>query len=440
MMRAVLAFLFVMVAAPAWAAAPVTLDIGDKVQVWFQENHTVPMVAVTVALPAGSAYDPLHKEGLASFAAAMIDEGAGTLRSDAYHQALANKAIMLSVAPDRDYLVISLYTLKENLKDAMDLLGLALARPRMDPDAVTRVRGQIVQSLLQNGEDPETQASNRFFQLFFSAHPYAHPTDGTIEGVSAITPRDLKLFTATHWVKGGAKVTVAGDVDAKTLTPLLKSVFDPLPDHEPPPPSLVRKFGGPATASVAMAVPQSVIVFGLPGIRRADPDYLAGYVANHIVGNGDFSARLTNEVREKRGLTYSISTSFGDFREAGYIVGDVATKNGSVAETIGLIRSVLADYAANGPTAAELADAKTYLTGSFPLAFASNTGIANQLNSFQRDGLPIGYVARRNSLVEALTLDDVKRAAKRLFDPSHIVVVVAGPPNSAKPRGKPARS
>jgi zinc protease len=189
-----------------------------------------------------------------------------------------------------------------------------------------------------------------------------------------------------------------------------------------------------------MAVPQSVIVFGLPGIRRADPDYLAGYVANHIVGNGDFSARLTNEVREKRGLTYSISTTFGDFREAGYIVGDVATKNGSVAETIGLIRSVLADYAANGPTAAELADAKTYLTGSFPLAFASNTGIANQLNSFQRDGLPIGYVARRNSLVEALTLDDVKRAAKRLFDPSHIVVVVAGPPNSAKPRGKPARS
>ncbi len=229
----------------------------------------------------------------------------------------------------------------------------------------------MIEALQEDGQEPATLATDRFYSVFFGAHPYAHPVDGDLAGIGAIAPRDLKLFAATHWVKGGAKIAVAGDTDAKTLAPLLKALFDPLPAHEPPPPSPVRHYGGPATVVLPMDVPQSVVVFGLAGLVRADPDYLAGYVANHIVGNGDFSARLTNEVREKRGLTYGISTSYGDYRKAGYIIGQVATKNGSVAETIGLVRSVFADYAANGPTQAELDDAKTYLTGSFPLAFAS---------------------------------------------------------------------
>jgi zinc protease len=175
-----------------------------------------------------------------------------------------------------------------------------------------------------------------------------------------------------------------------------------------------------------MPVPQPTALFGLPGMLRNDPDYLAGYVANYIVGGGDFSSRLTNEVREKRGLTYGISTNFGEYRAAGYVIGQVATKRESMNESLAVIRETLSRYSAEGPTEQELADAKTYLTGSYPLAFSSNVGIASQLNSFQRDGLPIEYVAHRNALINALTLDDVRRAARRLFDPSRMTVVVAG--------------
>jgi len=178
--------------------------------------------------------------------------------------------------------------------------------------------------------------------------------------------------------------------------------------------------------TVAMGVPQPNAAFGLPGILRSDPDFLPAYVANYILGGGGFSSRLTNEVREKRGLTYDISTDLSDLRRAGAIEGTVATRADAMKRTIATVRETMAKFAADGPTVQELADAKTYLTGSYPRAFASNQGTASQLAAFQRAGLDVGYVARRNDLINAVTLDDVRRAAKRLFDPRRLTVTVAG--------------
>jgi zinc protease len=194
---------------------------------------------------------------------------------------------------------------------------------------------------------------------------------------------------------------------------------------------------------IAMDVPQPSVEFGLPGILRNDPDFLPAYVANYILGGGGFSSRLTNEVREKRGLTYDISTDLETDRKAGYVLGDVATRRGAVQQTIGVIRDTLRDYAENGPTDAELADAKTYLTGSFPLEFGSNVGIADQLNTFQRIGVSVDYMKKRNALIDAITVDQVKRVAKKLFNPSKLTIVVAGslgasteaPSASPPPRG-----
>ena len=424
---------------PALAAPPRALDIGKDQSVWFQEDHTVPMVAVSISLPAGSVYDPPTKPGLAAFAAYLFNEGAGTLNSTAYQGELAGRAIQLTLSPDRDHFTLSFLTLTANATDAFRLIGLALQRPRFDQDAIARVRAQMLQSLRQEGEDPAELASRRFYEIFFSGHPYGHEVDGTPDGLNAITAGDLKAFVRTHWVRGGAKIAVAGDIDAQTLTNLLKATFGSLPANVPPSPPRVVRFGGPGQTIVPMAVPQSAAVFGLPGILRSDPDYLAGYVANQIVGGGDFSSRLTNEVREKRGLTYGIATTFGDFRRAGHIIGEVASKRESMSESLAVIRDVLKKFAQEGPTDAELADAKTYLTGSYPLAFSSNAGIAGQLNSFQRDGLPLDYVSRRNSLINALMLDDVRRAARRLFDPARLTVVVAGAAPSgdkSKPTGR----
>jgi zinc protease len=182
-----------------------------------------------------------------------------------------------------------------------------------------------------------------------------------------------------------------------------------------------------------MAVPQPNAVFGLPGVMRADPDFLAAYVANYILGGGGFSSRLMDEVRVKRGLTYGIETQLTSYNRASVMVGSVATRADAVNQTIAVVKDTLSKFAASGATQTELDDAKTYLTGSFPIAFASNAGIAAQLSAFQRQGLDIGYVARRNSLIQAVTLDDVKRAAKRLYDPARLTVVVAGSPVSGQP-------
>lgn len=424
----------------ASGAPPRIIDIGAKQSVWFAEDHTVPMVAVSISLPAGSAYDPPTKPGLAAFAAYLFNEGAGDLSSTAYQNELARRAVQLNLSPDRDYFTVSFLTLSVNAKDAFRLIGLALQRPRFDQDAIVRVRAQMLQSLQQEGEDPEALASRRFYEIFYAGHPYAHEVGGTPAGLNAIMATDLKAFARTHWVSGGVKIAIAGDIDAATLTNLLKTTFGPLPTATPAMPPRVARLSGPSLTIVPMAVPQSAAIFGLPGMLRSDPDYLAGYVANQIVGGGDFSSRLTNEVREKRGLTYGVSTNFGNFRGAGFIIGEVASKRESMSESLAIVRDVLKNYAQEGPTEAELADAKTYLTGSFPLAFSSNAGIAAQLNSFQRDGLPLDYVSHRNGLINGLTLDDVRRAARRLFDPARLTVVVAGAAPMAHTSSKPNKT
>lgn len=440
MRKLVLAALFVFAASPAFAAAtPKEVSIGPNEQVWFQEDHTVPMVAITVALPAGSAYDPVNKSGLAALAAYMFNEGAGDLSSEQYQGALADKAIQLSMTPDRDYLLLSVSTLSSNLKEACRLLALALQHPHMDADAVERVRAQMLQSLLTDAQDPQDVALDRFYEVYFGNHPYAHNITGTAAGLNAITPADLKTFARTHWVKAGAKLSVAGDIDTVTLTALLKTIFDPLSGTAPPAIPPVTHTGSGGVTMVAMDVPQPTAIFGLPGMLRADPAYLAGYVANYVVGGGDFSSRLTDEVRTKRGLTYGISTTFGDYQRAGYVIGQVATRRESMNESLDVIRATLADYAAHGPTQAELNDAKTYLTGSYPLAFSSNVGISAQLNTFQRAGLPIAYVTTRNARINALTLEDVRRAAARLFNPRDMTVVIGGTVVVASTHRKPPK-
>jgi len=426
------ALLLLLVPQTAGAATVQTLDMGKGVQVWYVEDHTLPIVAMTVTLPAGSAYDPQAKPGLASFAAAMLDEGAGPYSSKAYQLALSQRGIRLSAGADRDWMVVSLTTLKENARDAFHLLGVALSKPHFDPDAVSRVRAQILSSLAQDDEDPSTVAAKAFYERFFSNHPYGHSISGDPAGIAAISREDLRAFAQTHWVRGGIHIAVSGDIDPQTLKTLLASAFGALPIATPPQVPPVRHMGAPGVQIVPMPVPQPNIVFGLPALPRNDPDFIASYVANYVLGGGGFSSRLMNEVREKRGLTYGINTSVNTLKHAGFFAGTVATKAGSVPETIAVIRDTLANFAANGPTKKELADAQTYLTGSFPLAFTSNVGIAAQLNTFENVGLPASYVEKRNALIDAVTVDDVKRVAKRIIQPGRLTIVIAGNPNAPK--------
>lgn len=413
------------------------VPFSKGVDVWFAEDHTVPMIAMSVSLPAGSAYDPHGKDGLASFTASLLDEGAGNLDSNGFQAALNNRAIKLSVSTDRDFLVISLITLTENAPEAFRLLGMALTHPRFDPATVARVRSQIIAGLQQDEEDPGTVAAKAFFGFYFNAHPYAHSVHGSYAGINAITVQDLRTFARTHWVRGGMKVAVSGDLNQAKLNGYLKTALGSLPANAPPWILPTGKVGAPGIHVIPMPVPQPNIVFGVPGLLRTDKDFIAAYVANHILGDGGFTSRLTAEVREKRGLTYGISTSLSPFRKAGVVLGEVATKRETVRQTVQVIRETMKKYADEGATDKELADAKTYLTGSFPLAFSSNAGIASQLSAFQRVGLSVDYLDKRNAMINAVTLDDIKRVAKRLFNPAKLTIVVAGTPADSKPAQKP---
>jgi len=422
---------------PARAADIKNLDLGKSAEVWFAEDHSVPIIAMVASLPAGSAYDPSTKAGLASFAASLIDEGAGNMDSKAFHEALADKAIQFRASVERDYLVIQVVSLRENMPEAMRLLQTALLHPRFEAEAISRVRTQIIQSLQEGDSQPPTVASRAFVKAFFNGHPYGRDSDGDAASLSTITADDLRGFARSHWVRGGLRVAIAGDITAADAAKLIGDTFKPVPETTPPPVPVVGRLGDPGVHIVPMNVPQPTVIFGLPGIMRQDPDFLPGYVANYILGGGGFSSRLMDEVRVKRGLTYGISTQLTAYNRASIMLGSVATRADAVRQTISVVRDTLADYAAHGATQQELDDAKTYLTGSFPIAFASNAGIAAQLSTFQRQGLDIGYVARRNSLIQAVTLDDVKRVSKRLFDPTRLTVVVAGSPIGGGVREQP---
>ena len=420
--------LTLLTATPLCAAEIRNIDLGQKAEVWFAEDHTVPIIAFNISLPAGSAYDPAGKAGLAAFAGAMLDEGAGQMDSKAFHEALANRAIAFSARAERDYLVISISTLKENAPEAMRLLQLALTRPRFDNEALQKVRAQIIQSLQQDQAEPQRVAARGFARSFFGDHAYAHAMNGEIASIASVTATDLRNFARSNWVKSGLKVAVAGDISAPALAKLLGETFLPVSGANPPVLPNVGRLGTPGVHVIPLPVPQPTAVFGLPGIMRHDPDFIPGYVANHILGGGDFSSRLMEEIRVKRGLTYGISTSLTAYNKAAVMQGSVATRANAIRQTVQVVKDTLANFAKNGPTQQELDDAKTYLTGSFPLAFASNSGTASQLGAYLRQNLDIGYVARRNSLIQAVTLEDVKRVARRLFDPARLTVVIGGSP------------
>ena len=438
--RVLCAFAFAfLTAAPVRAATIENIDLGKNATVWFAEDHTVPVIAFSISLPAGSAYDPAGKAGLASFAASMMDEGAGNLSSKAFHEAVANRAIGFSARADRDHLVISITTLKENVPEAMRLLQMALTKPRFEDDALARVRTQIIQVLQQDQAEPPRVAGRAFTSAFFGVHPYGHASIGEFGAISSITAADLRAFTRKHWVTNGLKVAVAGDITKPALTKLLAATFKPVSNHAVPALPNIGRLGRPGVLIVPLPVPQPTAVFGLPGIMRADPDFIPGYVANYILGGGGFSSRLTDEVRVKRGLTYGVSTSLTAYSKASVMMGSVATRANAITQTVQVVKDTMATFAKDGPTQTELDDAKTYLTGSFPMAFASNGGTASQLGAFQRQNLDIGYVARRNALIQAVTLADVRRVAKRLYDPAKLTVVIAGTPSDGRPAPMVAR-
>jgi zinc protease len=387
-----------------------------------------PLIALEFAFMGGSGQDPPDKPGVAYLAADLWDDGAGDLDAKAFHSKLENKSIGMSFSAGRDRVRGSLRTLTVNRDEAFDYLRLALTAPRFDTDAVERARAQLISRLQRQSTSPNDIASRTWWQAAFPDHPYGRPVTGTPESIARITIDDLKSYTRRVLARAKLKVAIVGDINAADVGALLDRTFGALPaepELTPVPDVLMQGLG--RRIVVPMDVPQAVVTFGTRGIGRSDPDFMAAYIVNHILGGGSFSSRLYQEVREKRGLAYGVSDSLTWFEHASVLIGGTATRSAVTGEAIGIIEAEIHRLAEAGPIEQEVADAKSYLEGSYALGLDTSAKVAGQLVQMQLDNLGIDYIDRRSSLIEAVTLADTKRVAKRLLDAGLLVTVVGQP-------------
>ena len=434
--RCLAAFALTLVAAitPAFAVDIQVVTSPKGVKAWLVEDHTVPLIAMRFAFRGGAALDPADREGLATVLSGTLDEGAGDLDSQTYQRALKKDAVRLSYDAGRDNFYGRFQTLTQNKERAFELLRLSVNEPRFDEEPVERIKAQIIESLKRQENDPETVAIRTWMRIAFKNHPYARNTDGSIEGVGAVTPDDLRGLTERLFSKQNLVIAVVGDIDAATLGTLLDQTFGDLPEKavsNPLPQAAVTS--GPVRTIVDMDIPQSVIQFGHVGIKRNDPDFIPAYVMNHVLGGSGLTSRLMEEVREKRGLSYSVYSYLSPFEQAGLFLGGAATQNERAGEALEIIERELKRMAEEGPTAEELEATKTYLTGSYALRFDTSTKIAGQLLGIQVEDLGIDYIDRRNDLVAAVSQEDVKRVARRLLLPGSLIVTVVGQPKGIDP-------
>ena len=396
------------------------------VEAWLVEEHTVPMVAVSFAFEGGSSQDPDGKAGVANMLSGLLDEGAGDLDSLAFQTALDDASIDLSFDASRDTFSGSLRTLSDSRDEAIRLTRLALTEPRFDAEPVERIRGQITAKIRSDEGDPGDIASRAMMKAIFGAHPYASATEGTVDSVATITADDLRLYKDKILARDNLKVAVVGDIDAASLGPMLDELFGDLPVKANRVPVADRDPGTAGTVDVPLPLPQAIIQIAGDGLKRDDPDFITASVAAYILGGGSFSSRLYTEIREKRGLAYSVWLGLIPLDHAGLWFVSTATRADQADTVVSLIESEIKRFAEEGPTEQELADAKAYLIGSYPLRFDSSDDIADQLLAIQLENLGIDYVKRRNGLIAAVTIDDIRRVAKRLFAGDDRVVVRVG--------------
>ena len=414
-------------AAPADATEIERVVSAGGIEAWVVHEPS-PLIALDFAMPGGADQDPPDKAGLAYLAASAWDDGAGDFDAKTFHSKLEDKSIELGFSAGQDRVRGSLRTLSANRDEAFSYLRLALTAPRFDPDAVARDRGQLIARLKRQSTSPNDIASRTFWQTAFPNHPYGRPVSGTPESLARITIDDLKAYTHRVLARGKLKVAIVGDIATADVGPLLDRTFGDLPAApELSPVADVTMQGLGRRIVVPLDVPQAVVTFGTAGISRRDPDFMAAYIVNYILGGGSFSSRLYHEVREKRGLAYGISDSLTWFDHTAVLVGGTATRSAVTGEAIEIIEQEIHRLAESGPSEQEVADAKSYLEGSYALGLDTSGKVANQLVQIQLDDLGIDYIDRRSSLIEAVTLDDTKRVAKRLLDAGLLVTVVGRP-------------
>jgi len=396
---------------------------------WLVESYAVPLVALEFSLRGGAAQDPADKPGLATLLAGLLDEGAGPYDARDFHRAVDDLAIHIGFGADRDAISGHLQTLSKNTGKAFELLKLALVDARLSDADVVRVRNQLAAELKRDQNEPDAMAAKAFREAAFPGHPYGRPARGDLASIETLSRPDLIALRERLFARKDLKIAVVGAIDAKTLSDHLDATFGPLAvENDLAPVTPVTLAGVGARQIVTLDIPQTTIRFGRPGVTKRDPDYFAVVIANHILGGGTFTARLFREVREKRGMAYSVYSQLNEYDQCPMLLGAAATKNERAGEALGVIEEEIRRFAEDGPTEEELDKAKKFLIGSYALRFDTSTKIASQLVHLQQDGFEPSYLDERNGKIAAVGLEDCKRAAKKLLGDGGLLVTMVGRP------------
>lgn len=418
---------FVLPAAASPKIQQWTLNNGARV--YFVEAPELPMLQIRAVFDAGSSRDPVDKAGLGRQTGAMLGEGTGKLGADDIASQFENLGTEFGAGIDRDMATVSLRSLSDAslLEPALDLFSRILSAPSFPAQSFERIRAQALVALQKDMQSPEAIAEKAFYRALYGDHSYAHDPMGDESSLKAITREDLIAHHRRYYVGANAWLVIVGNASSQQAHKIAEQVIGQLPaGHAATPIPLVRSLGAPQKKQITFAATQTHVLLGQPGMRRGDPDYFPLYVGNHVLGGGGLVSRLSTEVREKQGLSYSVYSYFLPLRKEGPFIIGLQTKNTQRDQALKIARRTLSDFVAKGPTQAELSAAKKNITGGFPLRIDSNAKIAEYLAVIAFYDLPLTYLDDFIPRIEAVTVAQVRDAFRRRVHPDQMVTVTVG--------------
>ena len=420
---------FVLVASHvcAWAVDVQEVTSDKGVKALLVEDYTNPLVAVSFSFKGGASQDALGKEGTAKLITTLLDEGAGEIDSETMLAKLEDLGVSYSYTAGMDEFRGSFFTLTSNLDETFGLIGQALSDPRFDAEPISRMKTAALVALKRKEGDAGSKAQDAFREAVYGDHPYGRPADGTAETVGSITREDLEAYHERVFARDNLTVGVVGAISADDLKRKLDELFGALPEKADlrDVPSKAIETG--ETVHVEFDTPQTVISMVLPGIARDDDDFFAAYLVNYILGGGSFNSRLYEEVREKRGLAYSVYSYLSTRDAANAAVAGTSTRSDRAAESVAIMRDELKRLAKEGVTEAELEAAKRFIKGTYAISnLDTSQKIAGVLVAIQEADLGLDYIDRRASLIEEVTLDDANRIAREIYE-SDPTIITVGP-------------
>jgi zinc protease len=432
----VAAALLLVTSAPAWAGLPIQNWVhASGAKVYLIESPAIPMLDVQIQVDGGSRRDPAAQVGLASVTAGLLSggvaasDGQAALDENQLSEAWVDLGAEFGAGASADRFSVSLRTLTQPdlLQGAVGLAARQLAAPAWPEKVWVRDRERMLASLKEAETQPGTLAGRTFGQAVYGNHPYGYEV--TAKTLSAITVADMQRFYRQHVSACRAQVSLVGAVDRAQADRIVGQLMAALKPNGCEPLSEVGQVA-PLTAGVDKRLPfaaaQAQVLIGQPGMRRDDPDHFAAFVGNYILGGGGFVSRLTNEVREKRGLSYSVYSGFSPGLHAGAFQIGLATRPDQAAEAVKVAQDVLRQFVAEGPTEAELQAAKEYLVNSFALRIDSNRKLIGNLANMAWHGLPLDYLDTWTERVKAVSVADIQRTFQRVLQPDRMVTVVIG--------------